>query len=92
MTKDIEIFQTNLRKNINKNNYSLDIGDIGNNDGRFHQNDRGALISEVIVIFKDDYLQMRLDFDSEIKDLNERLQSLQNELNWRRIILQRLPD
>lgn len=81
----IQKYETNLRKNISKGNYALEFSDDNIDDKKFHQNKRGAYVSEVIVIFKDDFA----DYENQ---MNEKIKSMEEELEEKNQTIKKLED
>lgn len=81
----IQKFEKQMRKNVNKGNYSIDIkSSDGIDDEKFHPNKRGALVCEVIICYKDEFENIENQIQSLedcIEEKNKIIKKLQDELS-----------
>ena len=81
----LQKIKTTMRKNVSRNNYTIDIkADKEIDDQKFHQNKRGALVCDVIVMFEDSFKELENtinNLENEIDNKNKTIESLENRLS-----------
>ena len=77
-------FEKYMRKNVSRNNYSIDFKKSEDvDDEKFYKNERGSLVCDVVVCYKDEFEIMHnyiKELEHSIDEKNNTIKSLENDL------------